>query len=148
MPLSRATIMFLAYLVACLVAATSYFLAAYVTGFLQLPSSFDWWSLLSITVLFAALIFLVAAVPAAAAIIYGELRNKRSPRYYALCGVVASMLPGGAYLLLLNVSLTGIISKTLTVSAFLVAAGSVGGLTYWLLAGRDAGASRPLAPPN
>jgi hypothetical protein len=148
MPLSRATIMFLAYLVACLAAAMSYFLTAYVTGFLQVPNSFDWWSLLSITVLFAAWMFFVAALPAAIAIIYGELRNKRSALYYALCGVVASMLPGGAGLLLLSVSMTGIISRTLTVSAFLVAAGSVGGVTYWLLAGRDAGAWRPLAPPN
>ena len=148
MPLSRATIMFMAYLVACVVAATSYFLTAYVTGFLQVPNSFDWWSLLSMTVLFAAWMFFVAALPAAIAIIYGELRNKRSALYYALGGVVAGMLPGGAGLLLLNVSLTGIFSKTLMVSAFLVAAGSVGGLTYGLLAGRDAGAWRPLAPPN
>ena len=148
MPLSRATIMFLAYLIACVAAATSYFLTAYVTGFLQVPNSFDWQSLLSITVLFAAWIFIIAALPSAIAIIYGELRNKRSALYYALCGVVASMLPGGAGLLLLNVSLTGIISKTLMVSAFLIAAGLIGGLTYWRLAGREAGAWRLTAPPN
>jgi hypothetical protein len=90
--------------------------------------------------------FLLAALPAAAIITFAELRDIRSPWFYAAMGVcaAAAVVLGVAVAILLTnggkatdwtataVSLGGII-------LVFAVPGVVGGLTYWAKAGRDAG---------
>ena len=151
-PLSRIGLIHLAYLVACMAAATTITLIFYLGLFVEETASFQWWdivdlnSMLFLSALFGVSIFFTAALPAALTIMYGETASKRSLLYYVLCGVIASVLPGAG--LLVNVFLTSNISSALTTLGLVGAAGFVGGLTYWLLAGRDAGTWRPISPPN
>ncbi len=88
-------------------------------------------SLVTIVLLFAPLI----GAPAIAAVLIAEMFSIRSWPYHAIAGAAAAALPWS----LLPASFDGQIFA----APQILAAGFVGGLVHWLVAGRSAG----LAPP-
>jgi hypothetical protein len=92
------------------------------------------------------LIFILAFVPAVAAIALAEARRLRSAAFYACAGVIAAMLAWGALVRLDRSALAapGQALRLAREQAFLLlaiaAAGLIGGLVYWGIAGRSAGA--------
>jgi hypothetical protein len=135
---ARLLVMFLAYALACVAAA-----AVFTFGMLAL----DWDNLSSvglpapaglvIVVLVAAIIGVIAALPAALIVVIAEAFGWRSVLFYAALG--------GALALILSFGLEA--PKKIDQSdpfllrelQLLAASGIAGGLVYWLFAGRRAG---------
>jgi hypothetical protein len=132
---ARLLVMFLAYLLACVAAA-----AVFTFGMLDnlasagpLPAPAG----LVIVVVVAAIIGVIAALPAALIIVIAEAFGWRSVLFYAVLG--------GALALILSFGLD--VPKKIDQSdgfflhelQLLAAAGIAGGFVYWLFAGRRAG---------
>jgi hypothetical protein len=122
----------LGFIAACLAAGLFIALAAYGTGSLD-RDTVIWPAIFG--VLAAPVIGGLAALPALIVIIMAELLSWRSVLAYLVAGGAAGL---SAYLLADNTA--GAISDT--DAQLSMAAGIVGGLAYWLIAGRKAGAYR------
>jgi hypothetical protein len=87
-------------------------------------------------------VFVLAFVPAVVAIAVAEARRLRSALFYACSGAIAAMLAWGV-LVRLDRLAPGQALSLAREQAFLVlaisAAGLIGGLVYWGIAGRSAG---------
>jgi hypothetical protein len=91
---------------------------------------------------------LLAFLPSAAAILYAEPREVRSPTAYALMGVLVSAIAFAglaAFLTWPSGSIAKVWSPPTTIwqivwpAALVVLPGLCGGLTYWAMSGRHAG---------
>jgi hypothetical protein len=91
-----------------------------------------------------AVISLVALAPAFIAITYADSRSVRSVWYYILCGAGAALFFILVHLLVAAVSLRSS-APILGALVQLGIPGMVGGLVFWALAGRKAGAALPKA---
>jgi hypothetical protein len=103
---------------------------------------------------------LFALIPTLAVGIYAERNGIRSPAFYAAAGAGIGLCALGLYALVLVLGAGGGIGDTFPsgdaatgffvfLAATVVAvalAGIAGGLTYWAIAGRTAGADRALSP--
>ena len=96
-------------------------------------------------------IWLVSAtlliLPPALVALIGEIGGIRSFVWYGLgCGALTAALPwlarGGG-----RMAERGALGAEGRITALLFVAGAVAGLTYWLVAGRSAGARRPINAP-
>jgi hypothetical protein len=96
--------------------------------------------------------FLLALMPAAAAVLYAETRSIRSPAGYTAMGILASATAFAGlagYLAWSTGSITRVWSPPATIlqlvvgTALVVIPGLCGGLTYWAIAGRYAGEANP-----
>lgn len=85
-----------------------------------------------------------AFIPAAVAIVAGELLSRRDWLWWAICGGVSAALV--AAVILAGPDGTDEAVADPGFLAVVVAAGLVGGFGYWLVAGRGAGGWRPTAP--
>jgi hypothetical protein len=83
-------------------------------------------------------------VPALIAIVVGEIRAVRSAAFYGFTGIVAAV--GTWWMMMLRRGpeplALALRPEQLLVAAILGVAGLAGGLVYWLIAGRSAGAWR------
>ncbi|WP_419906936.1 hypothetical protein [Hoeflea sp.] len=84
---------------------------------------------------FASLTGYVAFFPSVVIILYSEFTRRRDWLFYALCGGIIAALAPLAYALIGVATDTG--GNDFVVVS--VAAGMLGGITYWLVAGRNAG---------
>jgi hypothetical protein len=100
------------------------------------------------TVLFATYVAILALLPAILGIIYAERTGARSIFFYAAGGVFVGIVSYGLYAIVLILSagtakgfFGGSNAAQVTISLILLfgAPGFVGGLMYWLIAGRNAG---------
>ena len=94
---------------------------------------------------------LFAALPAAAVIVYAESESYRTLRFYAGAGAMTgAVAPLGWSLLLISLSPAGwrfptaeaVTAMAIAVALF-TAGGLIGGMTYWAIAGRTAGITKP-----
>jgi hypothetical protein len=122
----------LGFIAACLAAGIFIAVAAYGTGALD-RDTVIWPAIFG--VLAAPVIGGLAALPALAVIVLAELLSWRSVLAYLVVGGVAGL---SAYLLADNTAAA--ISDT--DAQLSMTAGIVGGLAYWLVAGRTAGGYR------
>lgn len=122
----------LGFIAACLAAGIFIAVAAYGTGALD-RDTVIWPAIFG--VIAAPVIGGLVALPALVAIVLAELLSWRSVLAYLVAGGAAGLL---AYLLADNTA--GLISDT--DAQLSMTAGIVGGLAYWLVAGRTAGGYR------
>jgi hypothetical protein len=98
---------------------------------------------------------MLALMPALLVIAVAEARGLTSVRLYAIAGMVSGVafailalalrlltLPVGS-----EVGVDGVIVATALTAVYSGFAGMIGGLVYWWIAGRSAGAGRDAAPP-
>lgn len=115
------------------------------------PSAADLGLFPMAVIMAAVYIGLLALLPALPVLIYAERNRVRSPLFYAIAGAAAGATALGIYLAAFLLS--GAPPREILHSAGLVAGwvalvggpGLVGGLAYWLIAGRAAG-ERPAEP--
>jgi cytochrome bd-type quinol oxidase subunit 2 len=137
-PRSRAGIIMLGLLVACLIAGVVLSAASYI---LRPPSTEPSLRELSGTLIsIVALVFFVVLIPAAIVIMHTESDGIRSVRYYGLAGALVGLFGPVFYSV-------GITSRREYASFFLLlttiaAAGAIAGVCYWAIAGRSAGSNR------
>ena len=120
----------------CLAAGATIIVATAPAGTLTGPfDDFDWLFLWVTILTSAALVSVIAFVPAMIAILIAETFVLRSIFFYAL----ASGIGGLIYGLTFPAGLADAFDRTVQIT---LAAGVAGGLVYWLVAGRSAGAWR------
>jgi hypothetical protein len=134
--------------------------ASFVAGFvisialaLKLSSDLGQGSRLALagTVLFGVYVAFLALLPGICGIIYAERTGGRSVLFYAAGGNLAGIVAYGLYALILVVSagtakdfLGGrpLVAHAISVALLFGGPGLVGGLVYWLIAGRSASRGR------
>ena len=90
----------------------------------------------------------VAMAPAFALIVLGEALRMRSIIYYAAAGALVGLAGYFGSNISLQLENTTDISPVEHALPLAVAAGIIGGVAYWLIAGRKAGALNRLNEPN
>jgi hypothetical protein len=84
-----------------------------------------------------------AFIPSTFAILAGEIFSKRDWLFYALAGGIVGTIAFG----FLRGAARHEAATDLNLAFAMIASGMVGGIGYWLIAGRSAGSWRPAAEP-
>ena len=121
------------FLFGCLAAGAVLVIATLPTGTLEAPfEQFDWLILWWAILTSAAIVSVIACVPAMIVILIAETLGLRSLFFYALAGGTGGLLYGLTFPAAVATPLDRTVQITL-------AAGVAAGLVYWLVAGRTAG---------
>lgn len=131
----------LGFILACLAAALTKVLFAYPPSELAGLNSDEVVDKLLLTFPIATHMALFSSVMALAAIAFSELRGIREWIYYALGGIVMSMLGFFAQVSSETQGQTWSISANNYPLLAFITSGFIGGVVYWLYAGRHAGHS-------
>jgi hypothetical protein len=141
--ITRLFVIFLSFLVACMAAGMTLAIGVVAPDFSGIDSDPG-----ERVRFFGAAFFatdygpVIALLPALAAIVLAEAVRIRSVVYYVVAGVLLGLAS------FYSVDLSDVLENTTDITpvghglALAVAAGTVGGLVYWLIAGRKAGQSR------
>lgn len=137
------TILF-GYFMAVAAATLAMIGAGIIIDFFSEPvSEIDWRGIAAVLVIYSSLVASFAAVPALVAVMISEWFAVRSPLAHAFGGALIGFLSTGTLgrvSSLLNP--LGMPAQGLDGVLYIVAAGIIAAMIYWLIAGRDAGAWR------
>lgn len=129
----RFFVVFFGFLFGCLAAGAVLVIATLPAGTLEAPfEQFDWLIMWWAVLTSAAIVSVIAFVPAMIVILIAETFGLRSLFFYALAGGAGGLLYGLTFPAAVATPLDRTVQITL-------AAGVAAGLVYWLAAGRTAG---------
>ena len=138
MPRSRAGIIIVAFLIACVVAAAVIVVTLRVIQPTADEPTFR--EFFGSLLILGTYIFFMAMLPASIAIVYAESANVRAAKFYLFAGAVAGSLP--PLIAGFSAIASGQYKAYFVLISLLGVAGACGGVAYWALAGRNAGTDK------
>lgn len=140
----RLGVILLGYLAACYVAALTLQMILFLTSDDPWSEFYETWPGLFLSAGFIApFIGLFAGVPAAFAVAIGEQASRRDWFYYTACGLGSGALILGFFTLKAGIDPTGRDGVDLVFASIMLIGGTAAGITYWAVAGRNAGSTSP-----